>query len=186
MVEKILINMFNSRPSPVCKVMNSHNCCYKVTVLDSLPRQSTCTLYILHYGIIIKCSWSHLFCATYIMLKEIITSVLHTFMLTVNCTYYHDLIRTEKIVCILYRNLEYTGLFQLSPPQKIYHMLFEWVKWFVARRATGSGVARTFRPQLCNMYIALTASSTSILWNNIIAQAVAFKNVIGKIRKLSV
>ena len=40
-------------------------------------------------------------------------------------------------------------------------MWLGWANWFKARRATGSGVA--FRPQLCNMYIALSAGS--IMWN---------------------
>ena len=44
----------------------------------------------------------------------------------------------------------------------LYSTWLGWVKWFVAKRATGSGVACTFRPQLCNMYIALTAGS---IWN---------------------
>ena len=57
----------------------------------------------------------------------------------------------------------------VNPPQLVlygvhypYSTWLGWANWFVARRATGSGAGCTFRPQLCNMYIALTAGS---IWN---------------------
>ena len=43
-----------------------------------------------------------------------------------------------------------------------YSTWFGWVNWFVAICTIGSGVAFSVRPQLCNMYIALTAGS---IWN---------------------
>ena len=46
-----------------------------------------------------------------------------------------------------------------------YSMWLGWVNWFIAKHATGltSGVACSVRPQLCNMYIALTTGILVII-----------------------
>ena len=56
-----------------------------------------------------------------------------------------------------------------------------WLKWFVARHPTGSGVACIFRPQLCNINYVHCPNRWQYMEYNYIAQAIALKYVIGRL-----